>query len=79
MALVLGTGVAGGLIWGADGAITLMGAGPETGEMHRLAKEYLVYRCMLFFVNVTGSTLTVGTPWMPLLTAQAHDCAVSAC
>ena len=45
LALVLGVALAGGLVAGAEPALALMGAPPSTGEMHDLAKEFLLIRC----------------------------------
>jgi hypothetical protein len=44
LASVLGAALAGGLLHGADGALALMGAGPETGRVHELATEFLTIR-----------------------------------
>lgn len=44
LASVLGAALAGGLLLGADGALALMGAGPETGRVHELATEFLTIR-----------------------------------
>lgn len=46
LAVLLGTGVCGALLLGADGALALMGADASTGELHSLAKEYLLVRCV---------------------------------
>ena len=45
LASVLGCAVWGGLAAWADPALALMGAGPETGAMHQLAKDFLLVRC----------------------------------
>lgn len=44
-AAVLGTGVCGALLAGADGALALMGADAASGQLHDFAKEYLMVRC----------------------------------
>ena len=42
---MLGTGVCGALLAGADGALALMGADAASGQLHDFAKEYLMVRC----------------------------------
>lgn len=44
MAVVLGTGLAAALHFGADGALELMGAGTSTGQLHILSQQYLQWR-----------------------------------
>lgn len=44
LAGVLGLGLGVTLIGGSENLLTLMGAGPETGELHNLASDYLVFR-----------------------------------
>lgn len=44
LATVLGGALAVALVAGSDGALALMGAGPETGRVHELATEFLVIR-----------------------------------
>ncbi|GAB4812989.1 hypothetical protein N2152v2_000035 [Parachlorella kessleri] len=44
LAGVLGMGLWGGLAVGAESALSLMGAGPETGAMHDMAKDFLIIR-----------------------------------
>ena len=46
IAALLGTGVCGALLLGADSALVLMGADAGNGQLHSLAKEYLLIRCM---------------------------------
>ena len=45
LATVLGTVLAGCLVVFSEGALSLMGAGPEAGRVHELATEFLVVRC----------------------------------
>lgn len=52
LATVLGTGLAGVLIVGAEPALTLMGAGVDTGEMHDLAKDFLIIRYVFCMYSV---------------------------
>lgn len=47
LATVLGTALAAALLLWSDGALALMGAGPETGHVHELALEFLTIRCVL--------------------------------
>lgn len=42
----LGVGLAAALIAGSDGALSLMGAGPETGSLHQLASDFLWIRAL---------------------------------
>jgi hypothetical protein len=44
LAALLGAALWGGLAVGAEGALALMGAGPEAGRMHDLAKDFLLIR-----------------------------------
>ncbi len=44
MSLGLGVAVAVGLTVFADGALDLMGAGPDATDIHRLAKQFLLIR-----------------------------------
>ncbi|KAL4425326.1 hypothetical protein ABPG75_009342 [Micractinium tetrahymenae] len=44
LATVLGGILAVALVAGSDGALALMGAGPETGRVHELATDFLVIR-----------------------------------
>ncbi|KAL4419186.1 hypothetical protein ABPG77_007776 [Micractinium sp. CCAP 211/92] len=44
LAIVLGGILTVALVTGSDGALALMGAGPETGRVHELATEFLVIR-----------------------------------
>lgn len=44
IAAVLGTGVAGALVWGAEPALTAMGADAASGQLHDLSRDYLVIR-----------------------------------
>ena len=49
LATVLGSVLAGVLISCSDGALALMGAGPETGHVHELAAEFLMIRWVLLW------------------------------
>ncbi|EFN56963.1 hypothetical protein CHLNCDRAFT_51240 [Chlorella variabilis] len=46
LAMVLGTVLAGCLVVFSEGALSLMGAGPEAGRVHELATEFLVVRAL---------------------------------
>jgi len=44
IAALLGVAVSAALLFGADGALALMGTDPAAGELHDAAKQYLTVR-----------------------------------
>lgn len=75
LAAVLGTAVAAGLHFGADAALQVMGAAPDTGALHDKAQEYLQVRA-LAAPAVLLSTVGQGAFRQGLGSEHDTDCAL---
>ena len=74
LATVLGSVLAVVLVAFSDGALALMGAGPETGHVHELATEFLTIRWALAAALCCCAALRCRLAVLPCRAAALHRC-----